>query len=380
MHESEFVVIGGGVYGAAVSWQLARRGASVMLLERHEIASGASGGPGKRGVRANGRDPRELPLMRTAYQLWPGLSDELGADTGYEQLGSLELIEAVTTQNEASWAAIQAREKLQNAHGIPTQLLTREEVLRKEPGIGPAVRAALYCPSDGIADHTATTRAYATAAANAGADIREGSRVVSLTMRRGGTEIETAGGEKILATAGVFALVNSYAIDLLAEPFGLQLPLWRLVPQVSLSRPTNDFQLEHFIGHGTRSLAAKLLHDGTVMLSGSLRGRWDSNADAGVADPEVLRQSLADAADVFPALAGTAPVSVDASRPESYSVDNIPVIDRLPGADTVFLATGWCGHGFAIAPAVAHSLATWALDGQRPSELRPFSLERLAAS
>jgi len=113
------------------------------------------------------------------------------------------------------------------------------------------------------------------------------------------------------------------------------------------------------------------------MLSGSLRGRWDSTADAGIADPEVLQQSLADAADVFPALTGAVPVSVDASRPESYSVDYIPVIDRLPGTDHVFFATGWSGHGFAIAPAVADSLATWALDGQHPPELRPFSLDRL---
>ena len=32
------------------------------------LPSGASGGPGKRGVRANGRDVRELPLMRMAYE------------------------------------------------------------------------------------------------------------------------------------------------------------------------------------------------------------------------------------------------------------------------------------------------------------------------
>jgi sarcosine oxidase subunit beta len=370
-------VIGGGVYGAAVTWQLARRGASVALLERHTIASGASGGPGVRGVRANGRDSRELPLMRTAYELWPKLDDELGADTGYQQRGSLELIEEDTSQNEPSWAAVLARQQLQNAHGIPTELLSRAEVLQKEPGIGPAVTAALYCPLDGIADHTATTRAYAAAATKAGADVREDSPVVSLTPGRRGTQIETADGEHMLATTGVFVLVNSYALDLLARPFGLQLPLWRLAPQVSLTRPTTEFRLEHLIGHGTRNLAAKVLHDGTIMLSGSLRGRWDSTADAGSADPEVLQQSLADAADVFPALTGAVPVSVDASRPESYSVDYIPVIDRLPGTDHVFFATGWSGHGFAIAPAVADSLATWALDGQHPPELRPFSLDRL---
>ena len=71
----DFVIVGGGVYGAGVAWELARRGAEVLLVEAQRVASGASGGLGKRGVRANGRDLRELPLMRLAYELWPSFAD-----------------------------------------------------------------------------------------------------------------------------------------------------------------------------------------------------------------------------------------------------------------------------------------------------------------
>ncbi|HEV8190636.1 MAG TPA: FAD-dependent oxidoreductase, partial [Ktedonobacterales bacterium] len=87
--QHDYVIIGGGVYGSGVAWELARRGADVLLLESGTIASGASGGPGKRGVRANGRDVRELPLMRMAYELWPKLAGEIGAPTGYERIGNL---------------------------------------------------------------------------------------------------------------------------------------------------------------------------------------------------------------------------------------------------------------------------------------------------
>jgi sarcosine oxidase subunit beta len=89
----DFVIVGGGVYGAGVAWELAKRGADVLVLEAGEIASGASGGLGKRGVRANGRDIRELPLMRTAYELWPDLHEQLGAPTGYERGGNLHFLE-----------------------------------------------------------------------------------------------------------------------------------------------------------------------------------------------------------------------------------------------------------------------------------------------
>ena len=89
----DFVIVGGGVYGSGVAWELARRGAEVVLLEARQIASGASGGLGKRGVRANGRDVRDLPLMRLAYDLWPVLNEMLGAPTGYERTGHVQLIE-----------------------------------------------------------------------------------------------------------------------------------------------------------------------------------------------------------------------------------------------------------------------------------------------
>ena len=53
---AENLVIGGGVFGTGVALEIAKSGRGVRLLEKQKIASGASGGPGRRGVRANGRD------------------------------------------------------------------------------------------------------------------------------------------------------------------------------------------------------------------------------------------------------------------------------------------------------------------------------------
>ena len=65
----ENLVIGGGVFGTGVALEIAKSGRGVHLLEKQKIASGASGGPGRRGVRANGRDTvAEGPR---ALKLWP---------------------------------------------------------------------------------------------------------------------------------------------------------------------------------------------------------------------------------------------------------------------------------------------------------------------
>lgn len=46
---ADFLIVGGGVYGMATAWHVARSGADVLVLERNTVASGASGGPGRRG-------------------------------------------------------------------------------------------------------------------------------------------------------------------------------------------------------------------------------------------------------------------------------------------------------------------------------------------
>src|SRR5215467_7473946 len=167
----DYVVMGGGIYGCAAAWELARREASVIVLEARTIAAGASGGLGKRGVRACGRDPRELPLMRLTYDLWPALAGEIGAATGYERTGLLHLFEREPDGQDGGWASAPARAWAQRQRGIVTEVLDRDAVNALEPGVCNTVIGALYCPDDGIADHTATTRGLAAAAARLGAEI-----------------------------------------------------------------------------------------------------------------------------------------------------------------------------------------------------------------
>ena len=87
----DFIIVGAGVYGTATAWWLAQRGASSIVLDSRDIATRASGGPGRRGVRANARDKAELPLMRHAYELWPQLHEVLEAKPFYERTGHLLL-------------------------------------------------------------------------------------------------------------------------------------------------------------------------------------------------------------------------------------------------------------------------------------------------
>lgn len=370
-----FVIVGAGVYGCATAWHLARQGADVVVLDAGEIADGASGGLGRRGVRANRRAAAELPLMAMAYPLWQRLADDLGIDVGYERLGGLNLVEQEVTGTRGGLVSLEAIAWQQRTLGIPTEVLDRAQVEDLEPDVAETVRAALWCPLDGVADHTATTRAFAAAARQAGAVIRQHSRVRELL--RSGTEVTAVAledgahvdvGEAVL-------LLNNTGVAELAAPLGDPLPVWQLVPQALTVKPAGAPPVRHLVGHDHRALSAKPYGE-EVMISGGWRGRWNPDTQRGEPVPDSVERNLAEARAVFPALEQAVLGQVDASRAESCSVDEIPVIDTLPSARNVVVGTGWSGHGFAIAPSVAVLLAEWLTTQVKPRVLNPFRYGR----
>ena len=91
MTNVDYIIVGGGVIGCAIAYNLAKAKASVLVLEKSEIGTGASSRNGG-GVRQSGRDPRELPVaMFGVRELWPTLWEELDADVEYHKKGNLRL-------------------------------------------------------------------------------------------------------------------------------------------------------------------------------------------------------------------------------------------------------------------------------------------------
>ena len=370
--QAEFVIVGGGIYGVATAWSLARRGAEVLLLESAAVAAGASGGLGKRGVRANGRDLRELPLMRLAYDLWPTLGDTLGADTGYERTGHLQLYER---HHDTGAATVRAR--VQSALGIPTTHLAGAQARDLEPGLSSAMLGALHAPLDGVADHEATTRAYAQAATRAGAAVRLGATVAGL-VRQGErvTAVTLADGEVIGVGRALLLLNNGGLPDLVARDLACLLPVWTIYPQVVMSMPAPVAPFHAYVGHLHRPVALKMVPGGAVMLSGGWRGRWNPDTRGGETIPASVTGNWAEAVRLFPAIGDLAIAAARADRSETTCLDLVPVVDHVPRVSNVLLACGWSGHGWALAPALAPLLAAWALDGDAPPMLRPFALSR----
>ncbi|GAB3477234.1 NAD(P)/FAD-dependent oxidoreductase [Nocardiopsis coralliicola] len=375
----EFVIVGGGAYGCAVAYHLASRGHSAAVLEAGEIGGGASGGPGKRGVRGNRRDLRELPLLREAHTLWPGLAEELGAPTGYVRTGSLSAIENEVVGGKGGLVAAEAHAQAQTRFGLATELWSAEEVRSAVPGISENVRAGLYVADDGVAAQYATTRAYAAAAEKHGAAVREGTRAVGLRPREAGRRaaVTAADGQVFEAERAVLLAANAAVPGMLRESFGVALPAWTVYPQVVLLRPEHPVDLPVLLGHDSRLLSAKAMDGGLIQLSGGWRGRFDPATGRAEPVEQNVRGNIAQLEAVLPGAGALERVSVHVSRPETAAVDQIPFIDAVPGAPGFYLATGWTGHGWALLPAASRAIAELLRSGAAPPALTPFSLSRI---
>ncbi|MGI9521929.1 MAG: NAD(P)/FAD-dependent oxidoreductase [Hyphomicrobiaceae bacterium] len=370
---AEFVIVGGGIYGVGVAFWLTQQGADVHLLEAKSIGAGASAGPGRRGTRANGRDLRELPLIRLAQEQWPSLHEPLGVPALFERSGHLLLFE-----HEEDLVSGHARALMQNQHGIETHILSAAQVQDREPGVSDQVIGALYCPHDGVTDHTAATNAFADATRRAGATVEEGTKVseIEFTGERS-TAVITDDGRRIEVRRGLYVLANAGVQSLLSAR--LELPVWSRTFQILLTNPQPNKAMRYLIGHASRTLAAKSENDNRVMISGGLPGSWDHQTESGTAIEPSISANFADAVAVFPGLELANIEIADADHLETVSIDNIPVIDLIPGTSNTIYATAWCGHGWAIAPTVTQLLAKWGTSGRRPDLLAAFGHARFSS-
>ena len=146
MVESEIVIVGGGIAGSSAAFHLASQGRRVVLLERGEIASAASG-QNMGGIDSYGwGDAPDLQAHLTAgsLEIFETVQTDLGEDIEFRRSGG---IQGIRTREEYEWE----RERVETLRkrGQVAELLTTREARSIEPGFSPALLGAMYSPKRG---------------------------------------------------------------------------------------------------------------------------------------------------------------------------------------------------------------------------------------
>jgi sarcosine oxidase subunit beta len=364
---ADVVIVGGGIFGLALAYELGRRGVrDVLVLERGYLNAGASGRNGG-GVRAQWSTPTMIRLARRTLALMDRFAVEMGVNVWLRRGGYLFL---APTREQV--ARIERNAALHAKEGLRTQVVGRDEALRIVPQLDASrFLAASWNPDDAVVFPWPFLWGYAGRAAQAGARVATFTRATGFDASGGRiTAVRTDRGRVLCDTVVVAAGAWSKEVAALA---GVRLPNRPTRHEILVTEP-----LKPWLGP-----LVSLLGSG-LYFSQSLRGEivggmGDPDEPEGVVQGSTLRfaaRFARAATAIVPALGG---VKVVRQWAGCYDVtpDNNPVLGPA-GYPNFHQLSGFVGHGFMMAPAVAELYADWLAGRGKDEIFDRFGVERFA--
>jgi sarcosine oxidase subunit beta len=368
----DVVVIGGGVNGLSLAYNLAARHGirDVAVVEARYVGSGASG-RNTQVVRANYNTPENVPLYKASLAIWRSLSRELDFNIQFSTRGELDLCHTVD-----SLEVERDKSLLNHAYGVQTDVVSPDEIRTLNPLVDLSgggelpVLGASYHPPGSIARHDSVVWGFASAATRRGVHIHEGLGVTGITTQ-GDTcvGVETEAGP-IQAGAVVSAVAGWTST--VAAMTGLKLPISTHPLQAFVTEPyrhvldglVSSMDLSVYISQTARGellVGAEILPYNTY----STRSTFDFLSEA-------ARRSI----QILPFMARARALRQWAGLCD-MTPDSSPILGQTE-VDGFYLMAGMGTWGFKGSPIFGRTMAELIATGRTPELIAPFAPDRFA--
>lgn len=389
MTRVDVVVLGGGLVGCAAAFYLARRGASVLLLEQGDLNREASGRNAgslhfqleyrliRYGDELASQFAQIIPLSLVALEDWRRLESELQADLEVELGGGL-----IVAETTADVALLEKRQALQEKWGLGSRLLSAAEVRQLAPYLADSVIAAGYFPHEGHANPRLVAPAFARCAEALGAEIQVQARVTGL-MRDGAdwlvTLIDRDGRAREVIAGAVLNAAGAWAGEIGALAH-LHLPIFAVPLSMNVIERTTPL-IPHLVQHASKRLTLKQVSAGNVLIGGGWPSRfWRDGSAMSMqrrADPVVenVVENVALAAQLVPAI-GSLHLLRSWTGITGITTDQMPLLGEVPEAPGFFVAAG--GAAFTHGPTYARLISELILEGRASTAIDLYSPARFS--
>jgi glycine/D-amino acid oxidase-like deaminating enzyme len=349
----DVVVIGGGVIGTSIAYNLSKRNTDVILVEKNDVASGTSGSCDGFVFMQSKKAGIHLEMALESAKIMEQLPSELQRDIEYEKSGGMILIESKEDLSEMRDFVQQQRKT-----GLDVILLDSRQSHEMEPNLSPDIAGATYSPTDAHLNPLLLCLGFAEAAKSIGAKILTDTEVIGIDIMNGKVQgvITTKGKIKasiIVNAAGVYApdIANLAGINLPIIPRRGQIAVTEPIPKFLekvmicnkyIKSKFNPDQSHDSLGIG---LALEQTKAGNVLI-GSTREFVGYNRHV---TPEGIQAILKYAQRFVPAIGKLNVIRTFAGlRP--YTPYSLPILGKVNGIEGFIVSAGHEGDGVALSP------------------------------
>jgi len=367
----DVVIVGGGIIGGSIAFELVRRNLRVAVLDRQELMHEASWAAA--GMLSPAPDgPAAIPLVplgRASLALYPtfvaNVEESSEIRVGYRPCGAVEVLCHGDAERELSTLVA-----LNRGLGLACEPLRLEEALEMEPALGRDARAAAFLRDDAAVNPRSLTEALLAASRVAGAALRPGVDVVSLVRdKQRCAGVKAAGGETFSAGHVVLAAGcwTSQLPD--AAPYAPTRPVRGQM--VALRHPGKPIRRvlrseRGYIVPRDHATPQNLVAGSTLENAG-----YEKAVTSGG-----LEQILGAVNELAPSLAG-AEILETWSGLRPGTPDQLPILGPTD-VEGLIIATGHYRNGILLAPVTAKLIADWITEGRTSLNCEDFSPMRFA--
>jgi sarcosine oxidase subunit beta len=364
---AEIAIVGGGVMGLAIAYYLARLGLDdVVVLERGYLAEGASGRNGG-GVRQQWSTEINIRLMQESVDLCRRFAVDVGVNVWFRQGGYLFL-----ARSAKEVARLERNIALQNRCGVATRMLEPSQAQDIVPELDlTGIVGASYNPTDGILFPWPFLWGYARQAAAHGVRIFTQTPVTQLSQASDGYVLDTPRGT--LRARRVINATGAWSPKL-AKLIGVDVPTYPIRHEICSSEPLKPF-LRPMVSELSSGLYCSQSMRGEIVGGVTVPGHGSTYAMGSTL--EFLATYSRRLVRLMPIL-GDIKILRQWAGPYDQSPDGNPIVGAAPGHPDFFLACGFVGHGFMMAPIVGKLYAEWLTGGTKHEIFERYTLARFA--
>ncbi len=376
----DVAVVGAGITGSATAFNLSRAGARVVLLDRNEVGTEASG---RNAGSLHGQIQHQpfvelgeqwaidflpaLAFLNESLKLWAGLSAELNVDLEVKTHGGLLLVD-----NVEQMRFVERKVEVERTAGIDSRVLSQSELRDRAPYVSPAMIGAEYCPTEGKANPMLVAPAYTSMTVKHGAQVLIRASVAGMDIERHEIRILT---ERGVVRAKQVVLASGDGLAQLVKMIGLRLPISTEPVQVSVTEPVTPL-IEHLVYFAGRRLTLKQARTGGLLIGGGWPALLGASNGYPLVNLESLRGNLAVAIHAVPAI-GRALIMRSWAGIGNGTPDHRPVIGTVPTEPRIHI--GLFPHmGFTAGPLMGRVLGDLVLGNAPMVDLAPFKVDRFA--